>query len=228
MELARKMETIVLSLGGSIIVPDKIDIEFLKQFKELIIKSGHKAVVICGGGKTARDYINAARCISSLEKKADDWIGIMATRLNGELVKAIFGKFAYEKVVCDFGKEVKTDKKVIIGAGWLPGCSTDLDSVLAAKVFGANVVVNLSNIDYVYDKDPRKFNDAKQIKKISWQGFRKIIGNKWKAGMNFPFDPVAAKEAARLKLKVIVMKGTDINNLKNFLEGREFQGSVIG
>lgn len=222
------METIVLSLGGSIIAPDKIDIEFLKQFRELILTTKNRYVIITGGGKVCRDYINAARCITDLEKNADNWIGIMATRLNGELVKAIFGKFAYEKVVCDFSKKIKTDKKIIIGAGWLPGCSTDLDAVLSAKMFNAGTVINLSNIDYVYDKDPKKFSDAKQIKDISWQEFRKIVGNKWKAGMNVPFDPIAAKEAAKLKLKVIVMRGTDINNLKDFLEGREFKGTVIG
>jgi uridylate kinase len=221
------MKTVIISLGGSIIAPNKIDVEFVKAFKELILKSGYRAIIICGGGKVCRDYINAAKCISKLEENAGDWIGIVATRLNGELIKAIFGKHAHDKVVYEYDKEIKTNKKIIIGAGWLPGCSSDLDAVLAAEMFKGDTIINLSNIDFVYNKDPRKFDDAKQLKRVSWKDFRKIVGNEWKAGMNFPFDPVAAKEAEKLKLKVVVMKGTEINNLKSFFEGKKFNGTTI-
>ena len=222
------MKTIVLSLGGSIIVPGKIDVGFLKQFRELILKTNDKVVIICGGGKTCRNYISAAKCVTNLEKDADDWVGIMSTRLNAELVKSIFGKYAHDKVIYEFDKKIKSDKKIIIGAGWKPGCSSDMDAVLATKMFNTDTVINLSNIDYVYDKDPRKFSDAKPIKKISWKDFRKLVGDKWIAGINKPFDPVSTKKAEKLKLKVIVMKGTDINNLEDFFKGRKFKGTVIG
>ena len=209
-------------------MPESIDVEFIKLFKELILKSGYRAVIICGGGKTCRDYINAARCIYGLEEDADDWIGIMATRLNAELIKAVFGKYAHDKVIYEYDKLIKTDKSVIIGAGWLPGCSSDMDAVLAAKMFRSDTIINLSNIDFVYDKDPSEFSDAEQLHDVSWPSFRKIVGRKWKAGMNSPFDPVAAKEAEKLGLRVVVMKGTDINNLKNFIEGKDYKGTIIG
>ena len=60
---------VVISLGGSIIVPDKINVEFLKDFKKLIndfVEKGNKAIIVCGGGKTARLYQNAASKISNL------------------------------------------------------------------------------------------------------------------------------------------------------------------
>ena len=88
-------------------------------------------------------------------------------------------------------------------------------------------MINLSNIDYVYDKNPKKFKGAKPLKNISWKDFRKIVGNKWDPGLNLPFDPVASKLAEKLKLKVVVMNGKPLSNLKNLLSGRSFKGTVI-
>jgi len=224
------MKTIVLSLGGSIIARDNIDVDFLKRFKKVIIgfiKENNKAAIVCGGGKTARDYINAGKSITTTEDIDDDLVGIMATRLNAELVRAIFSEYAYEKVVINYEKPIKTNKKIIIGAGWKPRCSTDKDAVLMANNLNSSIVVNMTDVDYVYDKNPKKYKDAKPLKRITWQVFRKIVGNKWKAGLNLPFDPVAAREAEKLKLKVIVLKGNDLENFKNFLNGRKFKGTVI-
>jgi len=91
----------------------------------------------------------------------------------------------------------------------------------------ADTLVNLSNIEYVYDKDPNKFKDARKLEKVSWKEFRKIVGNEWKAGMNLPFDPVASKEAEKVGLKVVIMKGTELDNFNNFLEDKVFKGTVI-
>ena len=84
----------------------------------------------------------------------------------------------------------------------------------------------MSNVDYVFDKDPRKHSDAKKIEKISWQDYRKLISQKWKAGMNIPFDPIAAKEAQISKIKVNII-GKDLNNLEKLLESKKFRGTVI-
>ena len=84
----------------------------------------------------------------------------------------------------------------------------------------------MSNVDYVYDKDPRKYKDSKKIEKINWQNFSKLITNKWKAGMNVPFDPVAAKEAKNLKIRVKII-GKDLKNLENLLNGKKFRGTII-
>jgi len=220
----------IISLGGSIIVPDEIDVNFLKGFRKIIldyIKKDNKVVIICGGGKICRRYIESAAKITKIKDIDNDWIGIMATRLNAELVRAIFSGDAYEKVVINPTKKIKTDKKIIVGAGWLPGCSTDKDTVLFAKNISADTVINFSDVDYVYDKDPNKYSDAKPLEKISWKDFRKIIGDEWKAGLNLPFDPVASKEAEKLKLKVVIMKGTDLDNFKSFLDNKKFKGTII-
>ena len=97
---------------------------------------------------------------------------------------------------------------------------------MIAKNYGAKTVINLSNIDYVYTKDP-KLAGAKKIEKISWTEFRKIVGNKWDPGLHAPFDPIASKHAQQNKLRVVVMNGKDFKNLENLISGRKFKGTVI-
>ena len=223
-------KTIVISLGGSIIVPDKINIEFLKGFKKLIIdfvEKGNKAILVCGGGRTARLYQNAASKISGLRIDDVDWMGIHTTRLNAQLVKTLFLGIVHEKIIHNPNDNIDFREKVLIAAGWKPGWSTDYDAVLLAKNFNVKTIINMSDIFYVYDKEPKNNHDAKPIKEMSWKELRKIVGDEWNPGLNMPFDPIAAKEGERLGLKVIILKGTDLNNLKKFLDGKEFNGTVI-
>ena len=156
-----------------------------------------------------------------------DWIGIMATRLNGELVRAIFGELACENVVYNPKEKIKTDKKIIVAAGYKPGWSTDYDSVLLAKQFRAAEIINMTNIDYVYDKDPGKNKDAKKLLDISWREYRRIAGSKWSPRLNLPFDPIASREAQKKKLKAVILNGKDLQNLDNYLLGKDFKGTII-
>ena len=98
---------------------------------------------------------------------------------------------------------------------------------ITATKYKAEAVLNLSNIDYVYTKDPRKFKDAKPIKEISWKNFRKIVGNKWDPGKNLPFDPTAARQAQTNHLKVIIANGKNLKNLQNILSDKNFLGTTI-
>jgi uridylate kinase len=222
---------VVLSLGGSIIVPERIDTAFLKEFRKIIldfIKKGNRVAIVAGGGHTCRLYNKAAAEINPDVSQEDlDWMGIKATKLNAELIRAIFAEHAYEEVIDDPTQPIKTDKPIIVGSGWKPGCSSDMDTVLLAVNLGMGTAVNLSNIEYVYDKDPNKHKGAKKIENMSWNQMQEIVGDEWIPGANLPFDPVATKEAAKAKLKVVIMRGTDLGNLKNFLEGKEFKGTTI-
>jgi len=155
-----------------------------------------------------------------------DWIGIYATRINANVLRSVFRGFAEENIITDPVKKIKSGKKVIICAGWKPGWSTDYDAVLLAKNFKTDAIVNMTNIDYVYSKDPKKYKSAKPVREISWKNFRKLGGNKWKPGLNRPFDPIAAKEAEKSNLKVIVI-GNDLGNLKNLLSNKQFKGTII-
>ncbi|MEK6891064.1 MAG: UMP kinase [Nanoarchaeota archaeon] len=223
-------QIVVISLGGSLIVQENIDINFLKEFRKVILKylqKDMKFIVICGGGRTARNYQNAAKEIANLNRDDLDWIGIHATRINAHLIRTIFRDYAHPKIIKNPTEKIKFKEKILVASGWKPGFSTDYDAVLLAKNFNAKKLVNLSNINYIYDKDPKKFPNAKIIKKISWKDFRKIVGNKWDPGLNAPFDPIASKEAQKLKMEVAIMNGKNLENFEKYLNGDDFVGSII-
>lgn len=223
------METIIISLGGSLVVPDDIDVNYLRNFRKLILKhlKTKKFFLIVGGGKICRRYQNALRELTDLPERDIDWIGIHSTKFNAELVKYVFSKYSHPDVIADPSKKIKIKKPIAVSCGWKPGCSTDFDAALIAENFRAKVILNLTNVDYVYDRDPNKFKDAKPIRNITWEKMKKIIGTKWIPGKNVVFDPIAAKKCMKLGITVVILNGRNLKNLDNFLKGKKFKGTVI-
>ncbi len=232
-----KTQTIILSLGGSLIVPKTgIDSLFLKNFRALILrqlKKNKRFIIVTGGGNTARVYQDAVARVTKLTHDDMDWLGIHATRLNAHLIKTIFRKYAHPRINKnprtkeDLKKHFQKGEGIMVTAGWRPGWSTDYVATILAERFKARSVINLSNIDYAYTKDPKKFKDAKKIKKIAWKDFRKIVGNKWRPGLNMPFDPIASKKAEELGLRVVIVNGKKYKNLENCLNEKNFKGTLI-
>lgn len=224
-------EIIVLSLGGSLVAPDGIDVGFLKNFKATILRHisrGKRFVIVVGGGKTARNYQDAATKTTTIAASDADWLGIEATHMNALLVRTIFGTYAHREIIKNPQARIAGFKeKILVAGGWKPGFSTDYDAVILAGQLGARKLVNLSNIRSVYDRDPRKFKNAKPITHIAWRDFRKLLPKTWKPGLNAPFDPVASREAERLHLEVAVMDGTNLKNVDRYLSGTSFIGTVI-
>ena len=225
-------ETIIISVGGSMIVPGEIDTAFLSSFKTLIekeIANGRSFVIIAGGGKTARKYMDAARAVADLTPDDVDWLGIHATRLNGHLLRAIFRDHAHPVMITnpDDILDLKKDTPLIIAAGYRPGASTDLRAVQIAHRRGATKVINLSNIDHVYTADPKKDPSATPIETISWSDFRKLIPAEWDPGLSSPFDPVAAREAEAHGIEVAIINGAKQGELANCIEGKPFVGTRI-
>lgn len=232
------MVTKVLSVGGSIVVPEKPDTDFLCKFIAMIRNwlnedSQRRLILVVGGGGPARIYQNAYREIVSASDGASsdsseaDWIGIMATRLNAQLLKAALGDLCPHEVVYNPTTVDEFNGRILVAAGWKPGFSTDNDAVLLAERFNADTVVNLSNIEKVYTDDPRKNPDAKPIDSISWAEFRKMVGDDWTPGKNTPFDPIASKKAQDLNLTVICAAGKNIENIRSILDGKQFEGTEI-
>lgn len=208
--------------------PGEIDLGFLKSFSYCLKKylNSRRFFIFVGGGKPARNYQKAL-----LEFGADsqdrDWMGIKISRLNAEIVKQAFLGNAFSEIITDPTKKIKTVKPIIVGAGWKPGWSTDYVSVICAKTYNIKTVVNLTNIDYVCDKDPSKFPDAKCIKETTWGEFRKIVGDKWEPGLSKPFDPRASYAAGKLNLKVAIINGKNLERLEDFLNNKPFVGTII-
>ena len=228
-----EQKTIVISLGGSLIVPNEIDWEFIKEFKELIeeqIARGLRFVIVTGGGKIARKYIEAGSKIEGVDNEDKDWLGIHATRMNAHFMRTIFKKYAHptiNKNPYDLESFLKAKEAVLVAAGYRPGNSTDYIAVKIAQELGVRKIANLSDIDYVYEEDPRKNPAAKKIETISWDDFQKMVGTTWDPGANVPFDPVASKFAHEHELEVAILNGRKIENLRNYLQEKTFEGTTI-
>ena len=223
-------DTIVISVGGSLIVPSAIDTAFLTSFKTFVLSylaKGKSFIIIAGGGKTARRYQDAASEVTELTRDDVDWLGIHATRLNAHLLRSIFYKEAHPVINTDPTEKVSTTHSVVIAAGWKPGWSTDYDAVLLAQGVGAKKVINLSNIDYAYTEDPNKNPEATPIEHISWPEFRKLLPKEWDPGLSSPFDPIAAKEAEASGIEVAIINGSKLGELENYIEGKAFKGTLI-
>ncbi len=226
----QEKETIIISLGGAIVVPDMPNPAFISLFRDMIlnwVKRGKKFVIIVGGGKTCRRYNEALSNIIDATNEELDWMGIYSTQLNAQLVRLSFGANAYKEIITDPSLVKGANSDVVIGAGWKPGCSTDMDAILVAKELGAKKVINLSNIDYVYDSDPRNNPNAKKFENISWKEYRSYISSEWNPGSNTPFDPVASEKAEDEGIEVAFMSGHNLENLENFLSDLPFIGTTI-
>ena len=225
-------KTIIIALGGSMVVPceGKINAEFLKKFRKIILKylkKNFRFVIIVGGGRVCRLYQKAAEKVVKLPYDDMDWLGIHATRLNAHLIRTIFRKQAYPVVLDDPYKPIKNNWKILVAAGWKPGWSTDYISVLLAKRFKVKKIIDAGNIPFVYTRDCFKYKNAKAIKKMSWSDYRKLVGSKWIPGFSAPIDPIAAKLAEKLKIEAIIIKGDELENFEKLLSNKSFKGTII-
>ncbi len=226
-------ERIIISLGGSLLVPESIDREFVANFKKFILahlKLGYHFILVTGGGKTARKYIDTAATVTKITDEDKDWLGIHATRMNAHLVRTIFREYAHPRINTnphDLEDFYGAPEPILVAAGWRPGFSTDFDAVVLGKYLDVKRIVNLSNVERVYDKDPRTHSDAKSFDNLTWKAFRKIVGSKWNPGMNSPFDPIASQMAESENMEVAILNGGDLDNVTNYIAGKKFVGTII-
>jgi len=231
----------VIAVGGSLIVPHLsdsggIDVSFLKRFRDFLLKEtkkGRQFVVVAGGGRTARLYCRAASEVTKVSDWNLHWLGIHATMLNAHLLQTLFMKEAHEWIIDEEisskkAKELlRSKKKVYIASGWRPGPSTDHVAVRLAERFGAKDVIIAGDTPYVYDKDPRKFKNAKPILDMKWADYQDIVPRTRKANDSAPVDPIATKLAKKLKLEVRLIRGTNMKNFASAIEGKKFTGTII-
>lgn len=211
------IQKVVISLGGSIINRGRFRRRYVEKLALLLNNYAHKTqfYIICGGGVLARKMMNTAK--TDVEK---DLAGIQATWINAENIKKVMEKVlpTYPNVLKKL-QVVPTRYKVVIGAGWIPGRTTDTNATEIAASVGAQVVINISNIDYLYTKDP-KLPGAKILKSTTWNEFLQIVGKRRVPGGNYPFDPVAAMLAKKNKIAVVIINGNKFWRVKNILDGK--------
>ena len=134
--------------------------------------------IVCGGGNFMR-----GRDAHVMDRETADYTGMLATIMNSLVLKDTFTRIGCQvynqtglsvKTIDDIDSEkakkaIEDGKIVIFGGGTgKPFFSTDTGASLRAIDICANVIVKLTNVDGVYDKDPKKFSDAVRYERVSY------------------------------------------------------------
>jgi uridylate kinase len=224
---------VVVSIGGSVLLTGSGDSGYLETLADLLRRLGadRPLVVTTGGGRTAREYIQLGRGLGLTEFELDE-IGIEVTRLHARLLAARVGPPAPAHpptTVPAVVAELRAGSPVILG-GTEPGHTTDGVAALVAVRIRAARVVNATDVDGVYDQDPRTHPHARRLERLTWPEFRAMVhaGTSGEAGQNFLFDRLGADALARAQIPLLVVPGRDLDNLEAAIVGRAFRGSQVG
>lgn len=207
----------MITVGGSIIIKDH-DFRKFKAYAEVLkdMKEEHQLYVVVGGGKTARDYIAIARGLGASEALCDD-IGIDVTRLNARVLITALGEDAYPYVPENFNKalEYSTSNKIVVMGGTEPAHSTDAVGSILAEFVGADLVINATSVDGLYNKDPHENQNSQMIQEITPSKMMEMLSDKdMKAGTYEFLDKTAIGIIGRSRIKTIIINGKDPSNLK--------------
>jgi len=222
------MEAITISLGGSVILSEDANLSYFKKLQETLkkISQDYKIYIVIGGGKTARQYIKLGRTLNMTETQLDQ-IGIEITRVNAKLLTNII-KDSNKKIPHTTDDAKKIDKPIVILGGTTPGHSTDMVSAELAEKTKSTKLIIATNVDGVYDKDPNKYNDAKQIKEISIKKLIQEHGTDWdSAGKNVVIDGPALNIINRSEIPTFVFNGKQLDQLEKVINNKDFNGTKI-
>ncbi len=222
---------IVLSLGGSLVNTEQgIDKEYLAKIKEIVLKNSNNFGIVVGGGFEARKNAKALREKHASEFECDE-AAIKITWKNATLLIRTLGTIAYPKVIKDFKKARKlaTKHKIVVMGGTIPGITTDTDSVLLAEALKAQRLVNISNIDAIYDTNPKEKQNAKKYSNLTYEELVELAikSDKRTAGTNFIFDLLACKLLARSKIEAHFVSGRNIKDIETAIEGKRHSGTIV-
>ncbi len=223
--MKKNKKRIVVSLGGSTLFKNfKFDHKFARSVLEIVQKYADRGAIITGGGDICRIYSKAIQEIKGSEYDADE-LCIKITKNNARLVSLLTDNYRY----VDTPQEMDKKDRFYITGGFFPGYTTDACSVLVAEKIKADLLINISNIDGIYNKDPKKHKDAKKIKKMSLSEFRELAqkSDKRKAGTHFIFDVMAVGLLNRTRLKEIHFVDKNLENIKSSIMGKKHNGSII-
>ena len=224
-------KTIVLSLGGSLIVPEKVNPKWLEHFKKVLEKNykSYKFAVVCGGGFVAREYITILK-YEHKSKKQQSIAGIATTRMNARLMMQLFGSETNSELPLTMN-HVKSvlQKNSVVFCGALRYAPNQTSDSTASKLahFLKTDFINITNIDGLFSENPLKNKNAKFIPKISWKEFeKKALKIHFKPGQHFVLDQRSAKLIRKHKIKAYIV-GQDLRNLDNLLNNKQFRGTTI-
>ncbi len=225
------MDVVVVSIGGSVLIPDEKDSDYITRLGEMLgrLSSKVKLYVVVGGGRVSRYYIELGRLLGTDESKLDE-MGVVVTRLNAKLLISALKGLANEmppntvKDAVNFGRK----SKVVVMGGTTPGHTTDGVSAMLAEAVRAHRIVNATAVDGIYTKDPKKYDDAKRIDHLTFEQLLDMCRTKdWKAGPSNIFDALGAEVIARNSIPLLVVDGRDLSVLESAIMGDASAGTLV-
>ncbi|MCL1984792.1 MAG: UMP kinase [Methanomassiliicoccaceae archaeon] len=224
------MEKVVVSIGGSVLIPDSDDAVYIKKLAD-VLKEMSKEVqiaVVCGGGKIARYYTNTGRELGGTTHQLD-MMGIFATRLNAELLRIALSDAAYSIVphTVDEAVFAFSKGKMVVMGGTEPGHTTDAVAAMVASKIGCKRIVNATSVDAVYSEDPKKNKDAKRFTELSIKELGDIVYEEHDAGRSSVFDPLGVRIAMHDRIDIMIVDGRDLGEIKNAVLGKEIKGTRV-
>jgi uridylate kinase len=221
---------VVISIGGSILIPDSNDSVFIRELAQLIkeLNDEVQMVIICGGGKIARYYAKTSSELGATVYQ-QDILGIGTTRLNAELLAIALGDISSTDIPLTAKDAVAKSApgKVIVMGGTEPGHTTDAVATMVAKELHADRVINATSVDSVYSADPRKDPDAKRYTEITIEQLGQLVYKDHGAGKSSVFDPLGIKIATEEKIDLMIVDGRDLKDLKNAILGKKIKGTFV-
>lgn len=225
-----KKQVMVISLGGSQIIPDDVNLHYLKQFKKILLNHTKKYnfVVVCGGGSIARKYISALRK-SGINEKLQSFAGISATRMNARFMNYLFNinpMLGIPHTTSTLQRYVKTQPVTFCGAlEYKPNQTSDSTAAEIARHFSSEFI-NITNIKGLYTANPKEVKTARFIPRITWKDFDKMANAKgFKPGQHFVLDQTASKTIMKNKITTYILG--DLKELNNLLSNKTFNGTII-
>ena len=222
-------EKVVIKLSGSIFRPDSKHTT-LQEYVNLLIELTDKVqpIVVSGGGKIARLYIELARRLGADEATLDT-LGIEVSRLNAQLLLTGLGNIGYPEIPRSLeAVAVAVESgKVVISGGLHPGQSTNATSALISEKVKASKFINATDVDGIYDKDPNRNPRARLFSKLSVAECIKLLSREnSQAGTYELLDIVALKVIERSKIPTVVTKA-DVDYLRDIIFNRSTIGTKI-
>ena len=218
---------VVISLSGSFF-EDATRIKQIAEVLEEIAKS-YGLYIVTGGGKIARERIKIARELGANETICD-YIGIALTRVNAKLLISTLRNAhpepfsAYNEVA---GAGLVEEARISVMGGVSPGYTTDAVAAILAEYVNADLFIDVTSVDGVYDADPRRYPEAKKYDKLTAKELVALTAKEeLKAGSRIVIDPVAAKIIERSRVKTIVIDGSNPRDILNAVQGKH-HGTVI-
>jgi uridylate kinase len=219
---------IVIKLSGSIFGMDNVKV--LKDYASFLVRISKicQPIVIAGGGHIARHYISHARSSGADESTLDE-LGIEISRLNAKLLIYTLKNKAYSHPPTTL-QEVKhavDDGLIVVAGGLHPGQSTNGTAALIAEKIKAELFLNATDVDGVYDMDPNKYKQAKKFKRIELKNLKNMLVHEDSVAGGYDLmDIVALKIIERSKINTQILKA-DIKLIEKAIKGATVGTKIV-